>query len=65
MTNAKTEPAKKPETGELSEAALSQASGGALNAYMPAESAHGTGGGGGAGKAIIAVCDGSVRTATP
>jgi hypothetical protein len=49
---------------ELSDADLSQASGGALNAYTPAatESAHGAGGGGGAGKPAMG--DGSVRTNT-
>jgi hypothetical protein len=42
----------------LPEAALEQASGGALNAYVPAEAAHGSGGGAGR----PAACDGSVRT---
>jgi hypothetical protein len=58
-----TEQAKKPAAeGELTDAALNQASGGALNAYTPAptEAAHGSGGGGGAGKP--AACDGSVKT---
>jgi hypothetical protein len=55
------EQAKQPAAkGELSEAALDQASGGALNAYVPAESAHGAGGGGGAGRPAAA--DGSVKT---
>jgi hypothetical protein len=59
------EPTKQPiaQTGaELSETDLSQASGGALNAYtpIPTEAAHGSGGGGGAGKP--AACDGSVKT---
>jgi len=43
--------AKKPvnQTGELPDAALNQASGGALNAYMPTDQtvAHGSGGGSG------------------
>jgi len=54
MTNSKQpKPAaieKKPaKTGELSDTALSQASGGALNAYMPTDQtvAHGSGGGSG------------------
>ena len=54
--------ANKPATqaGELPDAALNQASGGALNAYMPTDVQHGTGGGGGAGKTELG--DGSVRT---
>jgi hypothetical protein len=52
-------PAAKSKT-ELSEKDLDQASGGALNAYMPTDVQHGTGGGGGAGKTTLG--DGSVRT---
>ena len=54
--------ASKPanQTGELPDAALSQASGGALNAYMPTDVQHSAGGGGGAGKTQLG--DGSVRT---
>jgi len=51
----------KPQTTELSDADLNQAAGGALNAYMPTDQltgAHGSGGGGGAGKTM----DGSVKT---
>ena len=67
MTGSKKQPkretaleGKKPAAkngAELSDADLSQASGGALNAYMPTDQnvAHGTGGGAGMG-------DGSVRT---
>jgi hypothetical protein len=52
------EQAKKPTAEDaLSEAALDQASGGALNAYVPAEAAQGAGGGTGR----PAACDGSVR----
>jgi hypothetical protein len=53
---------KKPESGELSDTALNQASGGALNAYTPAptDSTHGTGGG--TGKTVAG--DGSVRTSS-
>jgi hypothetical protein len=62
MTQQKSETvkrAKKPAAeGELPEAVLDQASGGALNAYVPAEAAHGSGGGAGR----PAACDGSVRT---
>ena len=66
MTGSKKQPkcekAKKPavEAGtELSEKALSQASGGAMMAYMPADQmgTHSSGGGGGAG----VVADGSVK----
>lgn len=48
-------------TGELSDAALNQTAGGML-ACMPTDQlvAHGTGGGGGAGKPAIG--DGSVKT---
>ncbi|HVO04830.1 MAG TPA: hypothetical protein VMT54_21730 [Candidatus Cybelea sp.] len=46
---------------ELSDAALAQASGGALNAYMPTDQI-GAGGGGGAGKTHTALGDGSVKT---
>jgi len=58
MTEAKKQPAEK--TGkELSETDLAHASGGALNAYVPAtDAAHGSGGG--AGKPAMG--DGSVRT---
>lgn len=64
MTESKkqqpTEPAKKP-AEEMSEADLSKASGGALNAYKPGtEAEYGAGGGGGAGKPAMG--DGSVRT---
>jgi hypothetical protein len=54
------QPTKPAAEGELTEAALNQASGGALNAYtpVPTESAHGAGGG--MGKP--AACDGSVKT---
>jgi hypothetical protein len=60
MTESKKQPVEK--TGkELSETDLAQASGGALNAYVPATDAtHGTGGGGGAGKPAMG--DGSVKT---
>ena len=54
--------AKKPaQTGELSDTALNQATG-AMLACMPTDQlvAHGTGGGGGAGKPALA--DGSVKT---
>jgi hypothetical protein len=59
------EPAKQPATqsgAEVSETDLNKAAGGALNAYTPAptESAHSSGGGGGAGKPAMG--DGSVRT---
>jgi hypothetical protein len=63
METSMTEPKKQPgeKTGkELSETDLAQASGGALNAYVPATDAtYGTGGGGGAGKPAMG--DGSVR----
>lgn len=60
MTASKpqTENPKKPE-GELSDATLDQASGGALNAYLPAVQQPQTSTGGAAGKAMG---DGSVRT---
>jgi len=45
---------------ELSDAALAQASGGALNAYMPTDQIGA--GGGGAGKTNTALGDGSVKT---
>jgi len=58
MTEPKQPPAEKP-AGELSEAELKKATGGALNAYKPGitDGTHSGGGGGGAGMG-----DGSVRT---
>jgi hypothetical protein len=63
MTKSK-QPKKNIQKGELSDAALNQASGGML-ACMPTDQlvAHGTGGGGGAGKPVLA--DGSVKTLLP
>ena len=65
MTNSnqpkpETTETKPAQTGELSDTALNQATG-AMLACMPTDQtvAHGTGGGGGAGKTIG---DGSVRT---
>jgi len=64
MTNSKqptTTETKSAQTGELSDTALNQATG-AMLACMPTDQlvAHGTGGGGGAGKPALA--DGSVKT---
>ncbi|MES1152161.1 MAG: hypothetical protein ABUL54_09715 [Dongia sp.] len=66
MTNSKppkseTTETKPATTGELSDAALNQTAGGML-ACMPTDQlgAHGTGGGGGAGKPAMG--DGSVKT---
>ncbi|HVY98184.1 MAG TPA: hypothetical protein VHA35_01695 [Dongiaceae bacterium] len=63
MTKSKqpkpTEP-KPVQTGELPDAALNQAAGGALNAYMPTDQTAAHGSGGGAGKPAMG--DGSVKT---